>query len=56
MEEVTHMQRATTSGYRIRIFAAAFVAAIATTFIAPSIGASTQSTNGVARFVCPPMC
>jgi hypothetical protein len=49
------MQRATPNGHRIRIFAAAFVAVIATAFVVPSIDASASSTSRVAHY-CPPVC
>lgn len=48
------MQRATP---RYRIYAAAFMAAIATVFVVPNIGAASQGSDRVAaHYVCPPIC
>lgn len=55
MEEVKLMQRVA-PGYRIPMYAAAFVAAIATVLVVPSAQATAQSASSVASHVCPPLC
>ena len=42
--------------YRIRMYAAAFVAAIAAVPVVPSAQATAQSSSSVASHVCPPLC
>ena len=41
---------------RYRIYAAAFVAAIATVVAAPSLAASGHNTKTAAHYFCPPIC